>query len=119
MTMTDDELETERAALEAELNKHEPLSDEVKRRIADLAAEMATRPRTPYDEALYEALQEMVALSDRDLPPGLDVRLAGDDGLEVLSRGEVIGTLSRSALAEREAQIAADRARYAEERHLD
>lgn len=113
--MTLEELEQERAALFAELDTLDPdvpLAEEYKRRIADLAKhEIAAGirpPLTPFELAMAEYLQELVALSDRDLPPGLETRLAGEQ-IEVLSRGEVIGSVSRQALALRAAQIAAER----------
>ena len=67
-------------------------------------------PWTPFEQALAEVLQETVALSDRALPPGLDMRLAGET-VEILSRGAVVGTVNRQALADRAAQIEIDRRR--------
>ena len=81
--------------------------DEIEQERADRA-----EPWTPFEQALAEVLQETVALSDRTLPPGLDMRLAGET-VEILSRGAVVGTVNRRALADREAQIVAERARQA------
>jgi hypothetical protein len=106
--MTPDEREEERAALLAELDTPGPLTEDQKRRIADLAAADAAEPLTPFEEALHEVLQETVALSDRTLAPGLNFRLVGEV-IEVLSHGEVVGTVNRQAVADREAQIVAGR----------
>jgi hypothetical protein len=65
-----------------------------------------TPPGWAINEALFEVLSEMVALADRTLPPGLNIRFDGD-WIEVLSRGEVIGKVSHSGLLERAADIAA------------
>jgi hypothetical protein len=110
--MTPEEIEQERAALLAELEADGPLTEDQKRRIAAVAAADAAQPRTPFEEALAEFLGETVALSDRTLPPDLDTRVVGET-VEVLSRGAVIGTVNRQALADREAEIAAERARQA------
>jgi hypothetical protein len=105
--MTADELETERTALLAALYAGEPMTPDLTERIAAVGAADLAQPRTPFEEALAEVLAETVALSDRTLPPGLDVRIVGEV-LEVLSRGEVIATVSRAGLAERADQIAAE-----------
>jgi len=110
--MTPDELEQERADLLAEIEADRPLTEEQKRRMAAVAEVDRAQPRTPFEQALAEVLQETVALSDRALPPGLDMRLAGETA-EILSRGAVVGTVNRRALADREAQIVAERARQA------
>jgi hypothetical protein len=107
--MTADELEQERADLLAAIDAGEPLTAEIRDRIAAVAeADLATPP-SPFEEALAEVLAETVALSDRTLPPGLAIRSDGGT-IEVLSRGDVVATVSGSALAERAAQIAARRA---------
>ena len=109
--MTPDELEQERADLLAEIESGRPLTDELKRRIAALAAADAARPRTALEEALAEFLGETVALSDRGtLPPGLDSRVVGET-VEITTRGAVVGTVNRQALADRAAQIEIDRRR--------
>lgn len=112
-TMTPDELEQERAELLAILAT-EAMTDDLRRRIAAVAAADAAQPRTAFEQAMFEVLQETVALLDRTLPPGLDVRRNGEM-IEVVSGGQVVGTVNRSALLEREAQIAA--AWAAEARH--
>jgi predicted transcriptional regulator len=110
-TMTPEELEQERAELLAALDSPEPLTDDLKRRIAALAAADAARPRTALEEALAEFLGETVALTDRGtLPPGLNTRVAGET-VEILSRGDVIATVGRQALADRAAEIEIDRRR--------
>lgn len=76
--MTIDERERERDALLAEVRSGRPVSAEVKRRIAALAAADLAQPLDPLGEAFVEVLAETVALSDRTLPPGLDVRVTGD-----------------------------------------
>jgi len=110
--MTPDELEQERADLLAEIESGRPLTDELKRRIAAVAEVDGAQPRTPFEQALAEVLQETVALSDRTLPPGLDTRVVGET-VEILSRGAVVATVNRRALADREAEIVAERARQA------
>ena len=52
-TMTEDEREAEREALKHEINRTRgPLPEELKQRIAALAAEDAAQPRTAVDEVL-------------------------------------------------------------------
>jgi len=111
--MTPDELEIERTAILAELDRPGPITDELRARIdavtaADLAA-AAAEPVPPLVAAVYEVIGEAVALIDRTLPPGLNVRW-NEDVLEVLSRGEIVATAPGPGLRERAAEIAAQRA---------
>jgi hypothetical protein len=109
--MTPDEIEQERADLLAEIEADGPLTEDQKRRIAAVAAADAAQPWTALEEALAEFLGETVALSDRGtLPPGLDSRVVGET-VEITTRGAVVGTVNRQALADRAAQIEIDRRR--------
>ena len=108
--MTPDELETERAALIAKIEAREPLSDDDRKRMAAVVAQDLARPRAPIEEAFAEVLAESVALSDRGYEPGLDWRVVGPN-VEILSRGEVVATVSRAGLLERADEIEVARRR--------
>jgi hypothetical protein len=109
--MTPDELEIERTAILAELDRPGPITDELRARIDAVAAadRAAAEPIPPIVAAVYEVMAEAVALTDRTLPPGLDVRW-NEDVLEILSRGEIISTAPGPGLRSRAAEIAAERA---------
>lgn len=64
---------------------------------------------TAFEAALHEALERIVAMQPDPLPPGLNIRHR-DDGsglIDVLSRGRVIGAVSRDALLTRAAELEA------------
>lgn len=115
--MTPEELEAERDALTAEIAAAiaagVPLTVDQKRRITDVAmadlAAAAAEPVPPIMAAVYEIIGEAVALTDRTLPPGLNIRW-NEDVLEILSRGEIIATAPGPGLRDRAAEIAAERA---------
>jgi len=92
------------------LKDHDPEQAERWWRLAAYAAAVAAQPKEPIEQALQEILVETIANLDRTLPPGLNIRWRGD-AIDVLSRGEVVATVSHTGLLERAAQIAAERRR--------
>lgn len=71
----------------------------------------ALPPLEAFEAAIREALGRILALSDRELPPGLATRPRDDasDLIDVLSEGRVIGAMSSSVLLQRAWEIAAQR----------
>jgi hypothetical protein len=99
--MTPDELEAERAALQAEveaLAEGELLTDEMTRRLAVIASADAARPRDPVALAMQILLDEAAAQTDRDPAGGLRVELSGDALLILTRDGAVYSTIPRSTL---------------------
>jgi len=77
-------------------------ADQAERIATVLLADLG-RPRTPFEQALAEALRRVVDLRGEALPPGLDwcPRDDASDLLDILSRGRVIGSVSRTAVLAR------------------
>jgi hypothetical protein len=75
--MTADELEQERADLLDAIEAGEPLTPEMRDRIAAVAEADSAHPPSPFEEAMHEILAEIAVLSDRTLPPGLAIRSDG------------------------------------------